>query len=258
MKDKQNAGKTESTLHPSRRDFLTRVGLLAGGIALMGVPGFRVPFAAAADSRASVGGSSALELDGQFMDFLRSTEGGFPKAEVVLEPPGPNSFEKKHLGPPMYQDIAIQIDPLMPKPLFDWIASTLVMSPLRKNGAILTADFNRVEQSRLQFNNALISEFGIPPCDATVRELGYLNMKLSPEFTTPLAGKGSVLPAVGTKPKSWFPSNFRLTIPGLDCSKVSRIDGLTIKQSIPQNAVGQSRDSKKEPGRLEYPNLVVT
>jgi type VI secretion system secreted protein Hcp len=49
MNDRQNDGKTESGLHPSRRDFLIRDGLLAEGMAPMGVPGFR-PQPAAADS----------------------------------------------------------------------------------------------------------------------------------------------------------------------------------------------------------------
>jgi len=232
--------------------------LLIGGIALMGAPGFRPQLAAAADSRASVGGSSALELDGQFIDFLKSAEGGFPKAEVFLEPPGRNSLVKKHVGPPKYQDIAIQFDPLVPKPFFDWIASTLAMAPLRKNGAILAADLNRIEQSRLQFNNALITEFGIPPCDAFSREIGYLSMKFSPEFTTPLAGKGSVLPAVGAKSKAWMLSNFRLTIPGLDCSRVSKIEALTFKQTVTQSTAGQRRTPQLEPAVPEYPNLVFS
>ena len=258
MNDKQRDAETGSGHHPSRRDFLTRLGMLAGGMALMNVPGLRVQHAAAADSRAFSVGSSALELDGQFMNFLKSAEGGFPKADVIHEPAGPASVIKKHIGPPKYQDIAIQIDPLMPKPLFDWIAATLMMSYLRKNGAILTTDVNRAELSRLQFTNALITEFGIPACDASSREPGYLNLKFSPEFTTPLAGKGSVLPAVGAKSKVWLSSNFRLTIPGLDCSKVSKIDALTIKQSMVPTTVGQARSSRMEPAKLEFPNLVIS
>ena len=257
MNDRKNDGKPGSGSYPSRRDFLTRAGLLVSGLALMGVPGFRTPFAAGADPRVSPAGSPALELDGQFIDALRSAEGGFPKAEVLLEPAAPNSFGKKHVGPPRYQDIAIQFDPLMPKPLFDWIAATLALSSVRKNGAIITTDLNHVEQSRLQFNNALITEFGIPACDAMSREIGYLTMKFAPEFTTPLAGKGSVVPGVGAKSKVWMKSNFRLTIPGLDCSKVSNIEALTFNQLLTQNAVGQRRNPQQEPGSREYSNLVI-
>lgn len=258
MNDDPNDGKTGSGFHPSRRDFLTRAGLLVGGMTLMGVPGLRPQLAAAADSRAYVAGTSALELDGQFIDFLKSAEGGFPKAEVTLEPTGPNQFVKKHIGQPKYQDIAIQCDPAMPKPLYDWIAATLAMNYVRKNGAIITADYNRVEQSRLQFNNALITEFGIPTCDAASKEIAYLTVKFAPEFTTPQAGKGGIVAGSITKSRGWSPSYFRLTIPGLDCSKVSKIEALTIKQTTMQNAVGQMRDYQKEPGKLEFPNLVIS
>ncbi len=260
MSDNQSKTAPQPGHGPSRREFLTRAGLLASGVALMGVPGFRPRLAAAAtvDTRAFAASTFALELDGQFIDFLKSTEGGFPKADVIQEPVGPNYIVKKHIGQPKYQDIAIQSDPAMPKPLFDWIASTLTMSHIRKNGAIITADYNRVIQSRLQFNNALITEIGFPACDAALKEAAYLTIKFAPEFTTPSAGKGSLAAAVGTKSKAWLPTNFRLTIPGLDCSKVSKIEALTVKQTIVQDSVGQVRDYQKEPGKLEFPNLVIS
>jgi hypothetical protein len=259
MSDNQSKTAPQPDHGPSRREFLTRAGLMAGGMALMGVPGFRPQSAAAAlDTRALVSGSSALELDGQFIDFLKSVEGGFPKADVIQEPVGPNYIVKKHIGQPKYQDIAIQSDPAMPKPLFDWVAAALAMAYVRKNGAIITADYNRVEQSRLQFNNAMITEFTIPACDGSAKEPGYLTVKFAPEVTTPLAGKGNILPGVGTKAKAWLPANFRLTIPGLDCSKVSRIEALTVKQTTVTQTIGEARDFQKQPGKLEFPNLVIS
>lgn len=260
MNDATTKKLTSESEGPSRRDFMTRAGLLAGGLALLSVPALRSqPTAeAAVNTRAYVAGSYALELDGQFVDFLRSTEGGFPRGEVVTTQMGPGKIPKKSLGQVKYQDIVIQCDPVMPKPLFDWIAAGLTMNDIRKTGAIITADFNRAEQSRLQFNNALITEFSIPACDAASKESGYLIVKFSPEVTTPLAGKGSMLPAVGAKQKSWATSNFRLTIPGLDCSRVSRIEALAIKQTIAQDQFGQARVAQKEPAKLEFPNLVIS
>jgi hypothetical protein len=259
MNDAVSKKAAEQPNGPSRREFLTRAGLLAGGMALLSVPGFRPQSAAAAtvDTRAFTGSTFALELDGQFIDFLKSVEGGFPKADVIQEPVGPNYIVKKHIGQPKYQDISIQSDPAMPKPLFDWIAAALTMVYARKNGAIITADFNRVEQSRLQFNNALITEFTISACDASAKDPAYLTIKFAPEFTTPLAGKGNILPGVGTKPKAWLPANFRLTIPGLDCSKVSKIEALTVKQAVVPQNIGEVRDLQKQPGKLEFPNLVM-
>lgn len=258
MNDREHDGKTGSEFHPSRRDFLTQAGLLAGGMAFLGIPALRPQQAAAALRPPSVG-PSALELDGQFVDFLKSVEGGFPKSDVIHEPVGPNMIVKKHIGPPKSQDIAIQCIPPMPKPLFDWIAATLNMSYMRKNGSIITTDSNSAEQSRLQFNNALITEFGIPACDGASKDLGSLTVKFAPEFTTPLAGKGNVISAPGTKnQKAFLPSNFRLTITGLDCRNVAKIEALTIKQSMTQDVVGQMRSPQKEPGKLEFPNLVLS
>jgi hypothetical protein len=247
-----------SSFQPSRRDFLKTAALLAGGIGLVGIPGWKPRTATAAvDTRTFSSSRFALELDGQFVDYLMAFEGGFPKAEVIAEPPGPTPFLKKHIGPPKYQDIAIQCSPVLPKPLFDWVAGALNMSPIKKNGAIITAGVDSKEQSRLQFNNAQITEVGFPALDASSKDTGLLTIKFAPEFTTPLAGKGIALPAVATRAKPWLSSNFRLTIPGLDCSRVSKIDAFTIKQ--PVLAQGQAGQSKVLPaGKLEFPNLAIS
>ena len=64
MSDRQHDDKTGSGSSPSRREFLTRASLLVGGMALMGLPEFRMVLAAAPDSRTFADGSFALELDG--------------------------------------------------------------------------------------------------------------------------------------------------------------------------------------------------
>lgn len=177
----------------------------------MAIPGMRPqPASAAVDTRTSPAGRFALELDGQVIDSLRSFEGGFPKAEVITEPSGPTPFVKKHLGPPKYQDIAIQCDPVMSKPLFEWIAATLTMSSIKKNGAIITADVGSKEQSRLQFTDALITEVGFPAFDGSSKDVGRLTIKFAPEFTSLLAGKGTILKGdIGkAQQKLWLPGNF--------------------------------------------------
>lgn len=123
---------------PSRRDFLKRAARLTGGMALLGTPVFRVP-AHGADARTFTAGPVALELDGQMVDFLQSAEGGFPKAAVITEPAGPSPFVKKHIGPPKYEEITLQCDPVMSKPLFDWVAATLAGTLVRQNGFIVKA-----------------------------------------------------------------------------------------------------------------------
>jgi hypothetical protein len=241
---------------PSRREFLTRAGILAGGMAVFGIPGLRPGLTEAALQRNYAAGGFLLDLDGQIVETLYAAEGGFPKADVIAEPTAP--FTKKHIGQPKFGEIAIECDPIMPKPLFDWVNSALNMTPIRKNGAIVTADFNRKEQSRLQFNNAVISEVGFPAFDASSKDPGFLTVKFVPEFTTPLGGKGNdVSGLLALKTKGWLTANFKLTIPGLDCTRLSKIDAFTVKQKVVLDPLGQTRDLVKEPGKLEFPNLAL-
>jgi len=55
-----------------------------------------------------------------------------------------------------------------------------------------------------------------------------------------------------------LPANFRLRIDGLDCSRVSRIDPLTITHQLISGAVGEQREYESEAGYLQTPNLAIT
>jgi len=248
----------------SRRNFLKFAALLAGSVGLQGLPRLNDPASAAStDSRAYASDRFALELDGILQDFIKSSEGGFPRADFVQEKLGISPFPKKHLTNLKYSDIVIQCDPIMPDPLRQWVTGFLAINAQRKNGAIVTADLNYRERSRLEFFNALISEVTIPACDASSKDSGQLTVKLAPEYTRPVRGKESVLPApLGgvRQQKAWLPANFRLQIQGLEaaCTRINKIEALTIKQKIAENAIGEVRDYQREPASLEFPNLVVT
>lgn len=246
----------------SRRDLFRAAGLATGGAMLLGLLdllGNVLPEAAAAvDVRALTSSVTGLELDNQFVDHLKSADGGFPKGEVIAEGIAQIPFPNKHLGQIKMQDIVIECEAIMPKPLSDWVAALLRAAPQRKSGALLTADFNHTEQSRLQFNNAMISEFTIPTLDAASKDPVFLTIRIAPELTVPSAGNGNKLPGVlGARSKAALSSNFRLTIPGLDCSRVSRIEALTVKQLFTQDAIGNLRNVQKQPARLEFPNLAI-
>jgi len=58
--------------------------------------------------------------------------------------------------------------------------------------------------------------------------------------------------------KKWLPANFKLDIPGLDCTHANKIAELVAKQKVVEHAVGDMRDYEKEPASLEFGNLVVT
>jgi hypothetical protein len=232
---------------------------MTGGMALFGMPVFRGLAHGAIDSRTYAAGKFALELDGQ-TGFLKSFEGGFPKGDVISVASNPTPFMKKHLASIKYSDIALVCDPLASRPLMDWMAAMLIGNPIRKDGAIITANFDLKEQTRLQFFRATMSEITFPACDAASKEAGAMTIKLTPESTKPLGGSGAPLKGDFGKvqQKLWLPSNFALQIGDLDCSRVSKIDALTIKQKPAPDQIGQMRDYQKEPGKLEFPNLSIT
>jgi len=261
MDEEIMTGKTDTLTANPRREFLRQASLLAGGAALLGTASWRnAAMAAVMTDRSYVSGNFALELDGQFVGFLKSYEGGFAKADVIPEPYGSAAFIKKHIGQPKYQDLVMQCDPILPKPLYDWVAATLNTTTMRKNGAIITASYDYKEQSRLQFNQAMISEIAFPEFDAASKEPAYTTIKLALENSSPVAGSSAQLKGdIGAKKQhAWLPSNFRLSIAGLDCTRINKIEPLIIKRVIQKEQLGDKRDYAKEPTRLEFPNLSFT
>jgi phage tail-like protein len=205
-----------------------------------------------------VTGNYFLELDGVKTGFLKSIEGGTATAEVVKEASGAAYFEKKHLGPLKYEDISMQLGFSMTKAVYDWIAACWQMNYQRKNGRIVACDFKMDAQSELQFFNALLTEVGVPAADGASKDPAYITLKMGPEYTRRQKSSGKPGSEFGkNEQKLWLPSNFRLTIDGLDCTKVNKVDAFTVKCTTKDEEIGDARDYLKEPGKVEFPNLKV-
>ena len=98
MNDREHDGKTGSEFHPSRRDFLTRAGLLAGGMAFMGVPALRPQQAAAAFAAPLRQVRPLLNWMANSSTFSNRWRADFPKSDVIHEPVGPNILSKSTSG----------------------------------------------------------------------------------------------------------------------------------------------------------------
>ena len=199
-----------------------------------------------------------LVLDGLDCGFLKSIDGGTAVAEVVSEPGGPTYFAKKHLGPLSYSPLAMEFGLAMTGDLYKWINASWSGSNSRKNGAVVAADQGLVAVSQREFFNALISEVTIPALDGSSKEPAYLTVKCAPEYTRTGKASGGVTPIAKADQRVWLPSNFRVTIDGLDCTKVSAVESFTVKQSVVRDDIGDARDFQKVAGRLEFPNLTIT
>ncbi len=189
----------------------------------------------------------ALELDGEFAGFATSVEGGNPTADVVTERVGSDGIVRKHIAGVKYEDITISCGTGMSKGFFEWLTATVDRTPSRKSGTIIWADVDLMERQRLNFSNGLVSEIVFPALDAATKDAASLTVKISAQSTRRLTDqRGRRLAAELAAQKRWTPSNFRLQIDGLDCTHVSKIDSITVRQ-VPTDG-----------GYLDIPNLVVT
>jgi len=253
----------------SRARFLGTVG--AAGVAGAAIAGgaWRTSKAGAAAApgtggRAFSAGHFALQLEGsKEIGFLRSVEGGNAVGEVRHEVGSASYYQKKHIGNVKYEEITAEFGMAMSKDVYDWISATLTgnRDQERKSGAIIAADFNFNAQARREFTDALITEVGFPALDASSKDAAFMTVKFAPEETVDKPASGKLSPESKKLQKQWLPSNFRFEVGDknlLPTGRVNKIEAITIKRTVVTDEIGDTRDPQKEPGKLEFPNLVFT
>jgi hypothetical protein len=204
---------------------------------------------------------ASLELGGVTAGWLQSFQGGDASADVVTEKLGADGIVHKHIAGVRYDDVSIDFGVGMSNDLYNWMASSLQRTYLRKDGSVIIADYDYVERSRVDFYHGAISEIGFPACDAASKDPASFTIKISPEYTrTRLSPSGQKIQSAvsGSKQKTMLSRNFQLRIDGLDCSRVSKVDELVVRVDTTEHAVGELRDYEKEPTVLHIPNLAFT
>ena len=221
------------------------------------------------------GGRFTLELDDKKpVGFVTSIDGGQFKSEAVVSAYGAQRsgqvggefMTDRFPGKPKYEDISITVGMAMSPAFWSWVADTVNNKPSRRNGALVGYDFNNKERSRRTFYRALISEVAFPGLDAQSKSAATLTIKISPESLEWKAGDDSKLQMSQaldemTKQKKWLTSNFGLVLnkfPGDRSIRNGKIEAFTVKQNVIVNPVGPDRESRREPGRIELPQLQVT
>ena len=199
-----------------------------------------------------------VELDGTAAGFVESVDGGDVFSDVVVEKVGADGIAHKHLAGVRFDDLALVAGANMSKAFFEWIASTLDRKHTRKDGAVSFQDYTGSEKERLTWQDGILSEIGFPAVDASSKDSAHLAVTVRPEVTQHKKGSG-LKSQVKAEPKQgkWLASNFRLTIDGVDCTRVRSVDGLTVVQTAAPHAIGETR-VEVEPSTLQIPNVVVT
>ncbi len=210
--------------------------------------------------RSYVGGSHRLEIGGADVGVVKVVSLGGPFAEAV-ESRGTDAqgqpLASKHPGPRRYADIVVDISGGISKPLAGWIAGTLAGASPRIDGAIHALDANGQSVSRTVFTQALLAGVQTPVCDAASKDPQYFRLTIIPstQETGPPGPVGKQAAAKGTQALS---SNCRLTIPGVDTSKVSKIDTFAIKQTVTDSASSDAQGqpiTQKSGGLLDLANF---
>jgi len=219
----------------------------------------------AKNNRAFTGGKYGIEFQHTLAGWIKEADGGHASRDVVVEKIGSDHLHHKHLGPLKYEEISFKCGTGMSAGIYDWIKTGFDQTSNnrgREDGAIIFADYDENEITRLNWLQGLMTEFSMPALDASSKDAALMTIKFQPEITRKIMGGGGKIkfPQSANIQKQWLPSNFRLRIDGLDdpCKKVNKIEALTIKQKVTENAVGELIDYEKCPGSVEVPNLVIT
>ncbi len=199
----------------------------------------------------------ALELAGVNQGFVQSFEGGSAVGDVVVEKVGPDHIAHKHIAGVKYEDITVTVGTGMGKGLYEFVKAAFDLRNDRFDMAVKRTDFNQNVTWEMDVFHALVTGVGFPELNAASKDVGRLTITFSSEYTRVKPGSGKLSQSPGNKPKQWITSNFRLTIPGLDCTRVSKIGALSLALHVATNAVGEQRDYQ-DAGGVNVPNLVVT
>lgn len=181
--------------------------------------------------RSAVAGRFFLDVGGVKAGFLQSVEGGDAVAEVVTERAAAKALSRKHLGPVHFEPIELRFGLGLAPDVYAWIDASWRPQAPRKDGSIVAVDFDGVARSARDFKQALVSETTIPALDAASKEVALLTVKIAPGAVQRRKASGKVSGPASPAQKQWLASNFKLDIGGLDCTKVAKIDALTIRRT---------------------------
>ena len=204
------------------------------------------------------GQTVTLEIEQVNQGFVQSFEGGSTFGDVAVEKLSPDHIVHKHVAGVKYDDITVTVGTGMGKDLYEYVKSAFGTAHIRKDMSFKRADFNQNVTWQMDVFHTLVTGVRFPELDASSKNLGLLTLTLTPEFTRIKPASGKLSQSLGSKTKQWITSNFRLTIPGLDCTRVSKIGALNLTFDVPDSPVGEQRDYQKLPSVLNVPNLVVT
>jgi hypothetical protein len=209
--------------------------------------------------RAYTSGRFVLEIDGNRAGFLKKFSGFAMEADIATHDVAVDNIQKKHVSNIKWTPGKATVGIGMGKELYKWIQASFDKGHVYKNGAFIAGDFDYKAQSRLDFQNALITSLTVPKLDGSSKESGYFDVEFDAETVRWAKGGGESLTGeISPKQKDWLCSNFRISIDGLPCKGVASVDSFTWKCSVVTDQVGEFREPTKHPAKVTVPDLKLS
>jgi hypothetical protein len=178
------------------------------------------------------------------------------EADVQANDMAPEIYQKKHVTNVKWTPAKATIGIGMGNGMYTWIRDSFDKGYAYKNGTLVAGDFDFKAQSRLDFQNALITSVTFPKLDGASKDAAYFDIEFDTEQVTWMRGDGSSLQAqVGAKQKAWLCSNFAVVIGALPCTRVSTVDSFSWKQAVTADYIGQFVLPTKHPAKVTVPTV---
>ena len=208
--------------------------------------------------RSFTSGRFALDVGGYNVGFLKKFSGMAMEADIVANDLGPDNEQKKHVSNIKWTAGKATVGIGMGKGMYDWIKQSFDKSYSMKNGWLVSGDFNYKAQTRLDFEDALITEVVVPKLDGSSKDAAYFDITFEPERVRwSKGGQEDIRSNIGVKQKAWLCSNFRFEMEPLPTSRVASIDSFTWKCAIAADQIGIHREPTKHPAKVTVPDLKV-
>src|SRR5690606_25632673 len=206
-----------------------------------------------AEMRSHTAGRFALDVGGYNVGFLKKFSGLAMEADVAANDLGPDNVQKKHVANIKWTPGKATVGIGMGKGMYDWIKLSVDKASEPRSGAFISADFNNRAQSRLEFQNAIITSVTVPKLSGDSKDPAYFDVEFDAETVRWHKGGGEDISGgskIGPKQKAWLCSMFRVEIGDLPCGRVASVDSFTWKCSVTPDQVGIFREPTKHPAKV--------
>lgn len=204
-----------------------------------------------------------LDVGGYNVGFLKKFSGMAMEADVVSNDLGPDNIQKKHVANIKWTPGKATVGIGMGKGMYDWIKGSFDKAYVPKHGSLVSGDFNYKAQTRLDFEDALITEVTVPKLEGASKEAAYFDVTFEPERVRWSKAQQEDIRAnsIGPKQKSWLCSNFRVEIGDgkqLPCSRIASVNSFTWKCAVAADQIGIHREPTKHPAKVVVPDLSLS